>query len=94
LGDVPIFSETPDHRRFLMFQRYGFDAPNGVYVYDALTDFIARAGAELGEDYWWTNGLVNAQFEITYPAGFGTAANSLDILTDDLQVPAGLDLYA
>jgi hypothetical protein len=94
LGDVPIFSETPQHRRALMFQRYGFDAPNGVYVYDAISDFILRAGSELGEDYWWTNGLVNAQFEIVYPAGFGAANNSLDIITDDLQVPSGLDLYA
>lgn len=94
LGDVPIFSETPDHRRLLMYQRFGFDAPSGIYVYDAITDFVLAAGAELGEDYWWTNGLVNAQFEITYPAGFGTTANSLDVLTDDLQVPAGLDLYA
>lgn len=94
LGDVPIFSETPQHRRFLMFQRYGFDAPAGVFVYDAITDFIMRAGGELGEDYWWTNGLVNAQFEITYPAGFGSTNNSLDVITDDLQVPSGLDLYA
>lgn len=94
LGDVPIFSETAAHRRALMFQRYGFDAPAGVFVYDAISDFILRAGAELGEDYWWTNGLVNAQFEITYPAGFGAANNSLDVITDDLQVPSGLDLYA
>ena len=93
LGDVPIFSETPDHRRNLMYQRFGFDAPNGVYVYDAISDFVLAAGAELGEDYWWTNGLVNAQFEIVYPAGFGSTNNSLDVLTDDLQVPSGLDLY-
>lgn len=94
LGDVPIFSESPAHRRKLMYDRFGFDAPAGVYVYDALTDFAMRAGYELGEDYWWTNGLVNAQFEITYPAGFGAANNSLDVITDDLQVPQGIDLYA
>lgn len=94
LGDVPIFTETAQHRRWLMYQRYGFDAPYGVYVYDAISDFILRAGAELGEDYWWTNGLVNAQFEIVYPTGFGSTNNSLDIITDDLQVPTGLDLYA
>jgi hypothetical protein len=94
LGDVPIFSETPQHRRALMFQRFGFDAPDGVYVFDAISDFILRAGSELGEDYWWTNGLVNAQFEIVYPAGFGAANNSLEVITDDLQIPAGLDLYA
>lgn len=94
LGDVPIFSETADHRRHLMYERYGFDAPAGVYVFDALTDFVMRAGYELGEDFWWTNGLVNAQFEITYPSGFGSTANSLDVITDDLQVPQGIDLYA
>lgn len=94
LGDVPIFSETPDHRRALMYERYGFDAPAGVYVFDAMTDFVMRAGYELGEDFWWTNGLVNAQFEITYPSGFGSTANSLDVITDDLQVPQGIDLYA
>jgi hypothetical protein len=94
LGDVPIFSETPQHRRYLMFQRFGFDAPSGVYVYDAIADFFLRASYEYGEDYWWTNGLVNAQFEIAYPTGFGSTNNSLTIITDDLQVPAGLDLYA
>lgn len=94
LGDVPIFTESPDHRRALMYQRFGFDAPNGVYAYDAISDFVLAAGAELGEDYWWTNGLVNAQFEIVYPSGFGSTNNSLDVLTDDLQVPTGLDLYA
>lgn len=94
LGDVPIFSETPQHRRALMYQRFGFDAPAGVLVYDAISDFMIAAGAELGEDYWWTNGLVNAQFEIVYPSGFGSTNNSLDIITDDLQVPSGLDLYA
>lgn len=94
LGDVPIFSETPQHRRSLMFQRYGFDAPAGVLVYDAISDFMPKAGAELGEDFLWTNGLVNAQFEITYPAGFGSTNNSLDVITDDLQVPAGIDFYA
>jgi len=94
LGDVPIFTETAQHRRQVMYQRFGFDAPAGVYVYDAISDFILRAGSELGEDYWWTNGLVNAQFEIVYPAGFGATNNSLDIITDDLQVPSGLDLYA
>lgn len=94
IGDVPLFSESPDERRAIMYQRFGFDAPAGVYVYDAITDFVLAAGAELGEDYWWTNGLVNAQFEITYPSGFGNTNNSLDVLTDDLQVPEEIDFYA
>lgn len=94
IGDVPIFSETPDQRRRIMYQRFGFDAPSGVYVFDAITDFVLAAGAELGEDFYWTNGLVNAQFEITYPSGFGSTANSLDVITDDLQVPEEIDFYA
>lgn len=94
IGDVPIFTESPAYRRQLMFKRYGFDAPNGVYVYDAISDFMPpRAGAELGEDYYWTNGLVNAQFQITYPSGFGSTANTLTIITDDLQIPAGMNFY-
>ena len=94
LGDIPIFSETPAHRRRVMFERFGFDAPAGVLVYDAITDFVLIAGAELGEDFYWTNGLVNAQFVISYPAGFGSTNNSLDVITDDLQVPDNIDFYA
>lgn len=94
IGDVPIFTETPAYRRALMYERYSFDAPNGVYVYDALHDFFSpTAGAEQGEDYYWTNGLVNAQFQITYPSGFGSTANSLTVITDDLQIPAGMNFY-
>lgn len=93
LGDTPIFSETAAYRRMLMFTRYGFDAPAGVFVYDFITDIVERAGAELGDDYVFTNGLVNAQFEVTYPAGWA-ANSSLTIITDDLQVPNGVDLYA
>lgn len=94
LGDVPLFTESPQYRRQVMFERYGFDAPSGVFVYDAIQDFAKAAGYELGEDYWWTNGLANAQFQITYPAGFGSTNNSLTIITDDLMVPPGVDLYA
>jgi len=94
LGDTPIFSETPAYRRQLMFDRYGFDAPDGVFVYDFITDIIGHASDELGDDYIWTNGLVNAQFQVTYPAGFGSTANSLTVITDDMQVPADVDIYS
>lgn len=94
LGDTPIFTETVAYRRALMFARYGFDAPDGVIVYDFITDVINQAGAELGEDYAFTNGLVNAQFEVTYPAGFAAANSSLTIITDDLVIPANVDIYA
>ena len=37
--------------------------------------------------------LENAQFAINYPAAFGAAANSLTVITDDLQIPANVDIY-
>jgi len=94
LGDTPIFTETPAFRRALMWDRYGFDAPAGVYVYDWITDVVKVAGDEMGDDYAFTNGLVNAQFAITYPAAFGVVANTLTVITDDLQIPGNVDIYA
>lgn len=94
LGDTPIFVETPAYRRMLMYERYGFDAPQGVFTFDAITDFFALAGYELGDDYFWTSGLVNAQFMISYPAGFGAASNSLTVVTGDMLVPPSVDIYA
>lgn len=94
LGDTPIFVESPAYRRALMWDRYGFDAPAGVYVYDFITDVVKTAGDEMGEDYAFTNGLVNAQFAITYPAGFNGTNASLTVITDDLVIPADVDIYA
>jgi len=93
LGDTPLFSETTSLRRKLMWDRYGFNAPAGVLVYDFITDILRVAGDELGDDYIFSNGLVNAQFEIAYPAGWA-ANSSLTIITSDIQVPRGIDLYA
>lgn len=93
LGDTPVFAETPGARRWIMRQRYGFDAPAGVYVFDWITDIVQRAGAELGDDYMFTNGLTNAQFEISYGAGWA-ANSSLTIITDDLVIPPGVDIYS
>lgn len=94
IGDTPLFVETPATRRAEMFRRYGWDAPNGVYVYDFMTDIVGIAGDELGVDYLYTNGLVNAQFQITYPAGFGAVNNTMTVLTDDLVIPPTVDIYA
>lgn len=94
LGDTTIFTETTNYRRWLMRQRFGYDADNGVLVYDFLSDIKREAGSEFGLDYLWTAGLVNAQFQITYPAGFGAANNSLTIITSDLIVPDSVNLYA
>lgn len=94
LGDTVIFTESFAYRRRLMRDRFGFDAPAGVLVYDNITDVIGRAGYEMGDDWQFTNGLVNAQFEIAYPAGAYGAGSSLTVITDDLQIPPNVDIYA
>jgi hypothetical protein len=94
LGDTPLFVETVAYRRMEMWRRYGFDAPNGVLVFDFMTDIYAQAGYELGDDYLFTNGLVNAQFQFTYPSGMGSTNNSFTTITDDLVIPPTVDIYA
>lgn len=94
LGDMTIFTESTALRRWYMRQRFGFDADAGVLVYDFINDLLGESGAEFGLDYLWTGGIVNAQFQITYPSGFGSTANSLVILTSDLIVPDTINLYA
>jgi hypothetical protein len=84
VGDDTIFVETYAYRRSLMYERYGFDLPVGCLVYDTMHDFDNTAGFELGDDYYHTQALVNAQFQVAYPAGFAATGNSLTILTDDL----------
>jgi hypothetical protein len=91
LGDTPIFVETPGFRRMEMMKRYGFNAPQGVFAYDFITDFDLGAGAELGDDYLWTSGLVNAQFAISYPAGVATA--SMTVITGDSLIPPNVNIY-
>lgn len=87
-----LFSESWDFRKSEMFARWGFQFPNGVLVYDWITDILKRASDELGDDYLFTNGLTNAQFEIAYPAGWA-ANSSLTVYTDDLVLPKGMNLY-
>lgn len=83
-GDDTIFTETWAYRKALMYERYGFDWPAGCLVYDTMHDFDNTAGFEIGDDYYHTQALVNAQFQVAYPAGFGSTGNSLTIVTDDL----------
>lgn len=85
VGEDTLFNESWNYRKALMYERFGFDMPNGIIVYDTLHDFAAAAGFEVGDDYFHTQALVNAQLIATYPAGFGAASNSLKFLTDDLQ---------
>lgn len=98
LGDTNIFTESTDYRRRIMYDRYGFDViasgTQGCLVYDFAEDILPIVGGEAGLDWLWSNGLANAQFQITYPAGFGAAANSLIIYTHDMIVPDNVDIYA
>jgi hypothetical protein len=95
IGDVPLFIDTWSAIRDRMYEAYGFDAPAGVIVYSFIRDFISpRAGAELMEDYLWTQKVTQAYLEVTYPTAFGSTNNSLTFITDDLKVPANVDLYA
>lgn len=93
LGDTPIHVETPAYRREQMEFRYQQAAYQGVFAYDWMTDFINFAGNELGDDYLWTSGLVNAQFLITYPAGVAAGA-TLTVITGDSLVPPNVNIYA
>lgn len=92
-GSDPIFTESAAERRWIMYNRYGFDAPSGVLVYDAIRDFSGFPGFELGDEYIYLGDLSEAQFEITYPSGF-TAGGSLRFTTSTLAIPPGLDLTA
>lgn len=92
IGDQIIINEGYQTRRRKMADRYGFNAPAGVLVYDWIHDFGVQAGAELYHDWLWTENVVQAQFLITYPAGF-TAGGSLSIVTSDVIVPPGVNIY-
>ena len=97
VGEDQIFIESYRYRRTRMFEQWGFDFPAGVLVYDAIHDFAAAAGMELGDDYYATQSLVNAQFEVVYPSGFGSTNNTLRFLTSDLmyvQPQAGVGVAA
>ncbi len=85
IGEDTLFNEVWAYRKALMFERFGFDLPSGVLVYDAIHDFGTDAGNEVGDDYYHTQAIVNAQLQVAYPAGFGSTNNSLQIITDDLQ---------
>ncbi len=97
VGEDQIFIESYRYRRTRMFEQWGFDFPAGVLIYDGIHDFAAAAGMELGDDYYATQALVNAQFEVVYPAGFGSTNNTLRFLTSDLmyvQPQAGVGVAA
>lgn len=85
-GDVTQFNEDFDFRRSKMYERYGFDMPNGVCVYDSIHDFQSGAGAEAGADYWHTANLgTSAYIQVAYNTNYtSNTSNSLTIVTDSL----------
>jgi len=93
IGDDVIISETAAHRRNIMWNRYHFDAPTGVLVYDWISDFVDRPGYELGDDWLNLANIPNAQFEIAYPAFAGGPA-SLQIISDMLVIPPTVDVQS
>lgn len=88
IGDNVIYDETYEYRRYVMWKRFGKKFPDGVLVYDNISDFLPFAGVELQDDYYHTRFVNNAQFVISYPSGVGSTNNSLTILTDDLLLVA------
>jgi hypothetical protein len=86
LGEDSIVSETWNYRRGIMFERFGFDLPRGVVIYDYIHDFGPFSGFELGDDLVHSQALVNAQFQVTYPATGSTwqTGSTLTLVTSDL----------
>lgn len=93
LGTDVIWTESAVTRRRIMWDRYGFDSPSGVLVYDCVRDFGALAGYELGNDYLYLGNISEAQFRVTYPATAYGAGSSLTIITDSLFIPPGVNIY-
>lgn len=93
LGTDVVFSESAAERRRIMYSRYGFDAPNGVLVYDCVRDFGPLAGCELGDHYLYMGNISEAQFRCTYPSGWNNTNASLTIVTDSLFIPPGVNIY-
>jgi hypothetical protein len=96
VGNQTIFNESAAYRRQEMYRRYGWDAPQGVLVYDMLHDFqnTSNDGGEFGHDYLNTENVNLFQFFTTYPAGFGSTNNSLTFVTSDMVIPDNTSIYA
>jgi len=84
IGDTNYFNEPYWYRKAQMYEHFGFDSDNGVLVYDSLHDFAPHAGNEIGEDWYNTQAISRAQFQIQYPSAIGNTNNSLYIITSDL----------
>lgn len=94
LGDNTLYDEDYAYRRYIMYRRYGWDAPNGVLVYDWAADFGVHSGEELGDDFLNTQNVTNLVVIPTYPANTTATGNSLTVLKDTLYVPSQANLPA
>lgn len=86
LGEDTVLEENWTYRRWLMFERYHYDMPRGVAIYDFIHDFGPFSGYEVGDDYVHSQALVNGQFMVTYPSTASTwqTGSTLTIVTSDL----------
>lgn len=84
VGDEPIFNETAWYRQLRNFEAYGNRMPAGVFIYQNMGDFMPGAGYEQGHDWYHSQQVQSLQFQISYPAGFGSTNNSLEFITDDI----------
>jgi hypothetical protein len=91
-ADVKLSVSSGD-LRWLMRHHYGVDAPAGVLVIDFISDFGREAGLELGDDWFDSSNVPNAQFECVYPT-FANTPGTLTVITDQLVIPAGMNVRA
>lgn len=83
LGETSVYYEPWVYRLGVDFERYQFDMPNGVLIYDFVHDFGPFAGYSLNNDIVHSQALVNSRFEIAYSSAF-TAGSTLQFVTSDL----------
>jgi hypothetical protein len=83
LGETTVYNDTYAYRLFLMQERYGFEFPLGVLIYDFIHDFGPFAGYSLNNDVIHSQALVNSRFEITYGSGMA-AGSTLTFVTSDM----------
>jgi hypothetical protein len=92
VGTDNVWSESYAHRTLVMWNRYRFDKPSGVLAFDALRDFSAIAGYELGDAWLFMGNIAEARFQCVYPSGF-SAGGSLTFVTDSLFIPPGVNPF-
>lgn len=87
-GATETFEESWAVRRSVMFERFGFEFPLGVVVYDGMSDMLPGSGVESGASYIDTRALTSAKLQVSYPTTSGQWApgSTLTVIQDALQV--------